>query len=884
MMKKLICLFLSLISISPLTFGQDTEKEDIVRKKYRATRIETSPDIDGILSEELWNTGVWENEFIQIRPYDGRPSKQRTEFKVLFDDNNLYVAIKCFDTSPDSIVNRLTRRDETDGDLAGIIIDSFHDLRTAFVFGLSSAGVKSDFLMSNDGFDENHSWDPNWWARTSVNDEGWIAEMKIPFSQLRFDKNSGDVWGFNVARILYRHDEQSFWQAIPRDAPGFVHRMGELYGLDEIRPRKIFDITPYGVAQAETFKKEAGNPFREDGRKYRINGGIDTKIGITNNMTMDLTINPDFGQVEADPSVVNLTAYETYFSEKRPFFIEGQNITSFKIGLGDGDSGNDNLFYSRRIGRNPHGQPDLEDGWYDEKPNFTTILGAAKLTGKTKNGLSLGFIEAVTAEEKAEIDTGNDRIFQTVEPLTNYLIGRVQKDFKEGNTLIGAMVTSTNRDLDQNLGSFMHKSAYTGGVDFTQYFKKKNWMFNVNLAFSQVNGTKEAIAETQRSSARYFQRPDNDHIDFDPDRTSLIGNAGMIELQKQNGHFNLMIGSIWKTPGFEANDLGYMQESDEVVSVIWAGYKAWDPKGIYRSYNFGGNVYVVNNFGGNITGKGFESHGNMVFKNYWNAWVGSNISTSHLSPGLLRGGPMMKIPGNISFRAGFQTDYRKKFNFWVNGNISRGFEKYQKSSYSEICFNYKPTNYLDFTFRPSYSTSRTDLQYVTNSNYNGNNRYIFGSIDRKTISTSFRVNFYLSPDLTLQYWGQPFVASGKYYDHKYITAPRADNYKDRFHIYTAEQKSFDGNNINLDENTDGITDYSFSLKNFNVQEFLSNLVLRWEYNPGSSVYLVWNQTRNYSNNTGMMDYFNNIGDLFDRDNNIPNNVFLIKFSYRFGLR
>ncbi len=883
-MKKLILPILIIFFGSFLTFGQTTEKDDIVRKKYQATRTETAPDIDGILNEDLWNIGIWENEFTQNRPYDGRPSKQKTEFKILFDDDNLYVGIKCFDTSPDSIVNRLTRRDQADGDVAGVIIDSFHDLRTGFVFGVSSAGVKYDFLMSNDGSDEDASWDPNWWVKTSINDEGWISEMKIPFSQIRFDKNSGDVWGFDVARILYRHDEQAFWQAIPRDAPGVIHLMGELYGLNEIKPRKILDVTPYGVAQAETFKKEAGNPFLEDGRKYKLNGGIDAKIGITNNMTIDLTINPDFGQVEADPSVVNLTAYETYFSEKRPFFIEGKNITSFNIGLGDGDSGNDNLFYSRRIGRNPQGQADLEDGWYADKPNFTTILGAAKLTGKTKDGLSLGFIEAITAEEKAEIDTGGGRIYQTVEPLTNYLIGRVQKDFKEGNTLLGGMFTSTNRDLDQNLGSFMHKSAYTGGLDFTQYFNKKNWMFNINVAFSQVEGTKEAIAETQRSSARYFQRPDNDHTEFDPERTSLMGNAGRIQLQKQNGHFNLMICSIWKTPGFEANDLGYMQESDEVLSVVWAGYHVWDPKGIYRSYNFGGDVYVVNNFGGDRTGTGFEWNGNMSFKNYWSAWTGGNISTSHPSPGLLRGGPMMEIPGNVSLRAGFQTDYRKKFNVEIYGNISRGFEKYQRSNYSEISFTYKPTNYLVFTFSPSYSTSRTDLQYVTNKNYLGNNRYIFGSIDRKTISASFRVNFNLSPDLTLQYWGQPFVATGRYYDHKYITSPMADNYKDRFHVYTSSEKSFDDDKIYFDENADGTVDYSTGKRDFNFQEFLSNLVIRWEYNPGSSVYLVWSQTRNYSNNTGVMDYFDNIGDLFDRDNNIPHNVFLVKFSYRFGLR
>ncbi len=883
-MKKLLTSALMIMLGFSIAFGQDAEQKSIEKKRYQATRIAAQPEIDGILDEETWQAGAWENEFTQQRPYDGRPSTQRTEFKVLFDDDNLYVAIKAFDTSPDSIVNRLTRRDEADGDLVAVLFDSFHDLRTGFIFGVSSAGVKYDFIMSNDGQNEDQSWDPNWWVKTSLNDEGWIAEMKIPFSQVRFDKNSGDVWGFEAARIIYRNNEQCFWQAVPQDSPGFIHLMGELSGLEDIKPRKIFDITPYGVAKAETFKAVEGNPFLEKGRKYNLNGGVDAKIGITNNMTMDLTINPDFGQVEADPSVVNLTAYETYFEEKRPFFIEGNNITSFNIGLGDGDSGNDNLFYSRRIGRSPHGSPDLEDGWYADVPNFTTILGAAKLTGKTKNGLSLGFIEAMTAEEKAEIDNGGERTYQTVEPLTNYFIGRIQKDFKEGNTLLGGMFTSTNRDMDQNLGSFMHKSAYTGGFDFTQYFNKKNWMFNLNLALSQVAGSKEAIERTQKSSARYYQRPDNNHTDLDPERTSLLGSGGRIQLQKQNGHFNIMICSIWKTPGFEVNDLGYMQEADEVLSVVWAGYNVWDPKGIYRNYNINGDVYVVNNFGGEVLGKGLEWNGNINFKNYWSAWTGGSLTTNSKSPGTLRGGPMIKLPGRISLRAGFSTDYRKKLSFELYGNYNKGFQNSQKSIYTEASLTYKPTNYLVFRFSPSYNPSFTELQYITQLSYNDNDRYIFASIDRKTISASFRINLNLSPDLTLQYWGQPFIATGKYYDHKYITSPMTDEYRGRFHTYSTSEKSWDTDHFNIDENTDGTTDYTIGNKDFNFEEFLSNLVVRWEYKPGSSVYLVWSQTRSYSTGIGEMDYFNNMGDLFDRDNNIPHNVFLVKFSYRFGLR
>jgi len=854
------------------------------KKRYKATKITNAPSINGLLDDEAWHEGTWADDFVQFEPYNGREPSQRTSFMILFDEDNLYVAIKAYDTSPDSVVNRLTRRDMPDGDLVGVIFDSFYDLRTGFLFGVSSSGVKYDQMFLNDGQNEDSSWDPNWWVKTSIDEEGWVAEMKIPFSQLRFEKNSGNVWGLEVARVLYRNNETIFWQHIPKDSPGIVHCFGELEGLEQIKPRKIFDVTPYAVTQAETFKAVPENPFLASGKLSRINGGIDAKIGVTNNMTMDLTINPDFGQVEADPSVVNLSAYETFFSEKRPFFIEGKNITNFNLGVGDGDVGNDNLFYSRRIGRRPQGYPSLAEGAYADIPTATTILGAAKLTGKTQNGLSLGFIEAVTAEMKAETDTEGERSFQTVEPLTNYFIGRVQKDYNEGKTILGGIFTGTNRDLDDNLGKFLHRSAYTGGVDFTQYLKEKSWMVSLSSAISHVAGTKEALENTQRSSARFYQRPDNDYVTFDPNRTSLTGSAGRLQLMKLNGHVNIMGVVTWKTPGFETNDLGYIREADQILSVMWVGYNQWEPKWIYRRYNVSMDVYSVWNFGGDFVTQGFEYNGSITLKNFWNVWGGGNISGATLSTGMLRGGPMMKVPGNNNMRIGFSTDNRKKLGFQFNTNTSTGFQDYSSSFNTGVSISYKPTNYLSVAFNPGYSKSFSEMQYVTRLNVNDADKYIFASIDRKTINTSFRISLNLSPDLTLQYWGQPFVASGKYYDYKYITDPMADRYRDRFHVYTSSQITDEGDHYTIDENTDGTTDYDFGKRDFNVQEFLSNLVVRWEYSPGSSVYLVWSQTRSGFNNTGNMRYFDDIGDLFDPSENKPHNIFLIKFSYRFGLK
>jgi hypothetical protein len=879
-MRSFLITLVILLFITGIASGQTSEK-----KRYKATYSATPPVIDGKVNDDVWNNGEWIDDFTQHEPYNGQKPSQKTEFNVIFDDNNLYVGIKSYDNSPDSIVKRLTRRDQVDGDMAGIVFDSFHDLRTGFIFGASVAGVKFDQMLTNDGENEDATWDPNWWVATSIDSTGWIAEMKIPFSQLRFEKGSSEVWGFEVFRTIYRNDEMSFWQHISKDAPGFIHHMGELSGIDKVKPRKIFDVTPYGVTKLETFEAQPENPFMESGRKFGANAGLDAKIGVTNNMTMDLTINPDFGQVEADPSVVNLSAYETFYEEKRPFFIEGNNITSFGLGIGDGGIGNDGLFYSRRVGRRPQGYPELnKDTWSADVPNYTSILGAAKLTGKSKDGLSIGIVEAITANEKAEIDTVGGRYMESVEPLTNYFVGRVQKDFREGNTIIGGILTSTYRDLDPNLAEFMHKNAFSGGLDFTQYFKDKSWKFNINAALSNVTGTKEAISLTQQSSARYYQRPDKDYAVYDPDRTSLTGSGGRMEISKLNGHWNMLGALLWKTPGFETNDMGYLREADQLLPIIWVGYKVWEPKKFYRSYNINMDVYSAFNFGGDWTAKGIEGSINMNLKNYWWVFTGGNLNFASLSSGTLRGGPMMKVPGGFNYRLGFNTDDRKKVVFNVFSGINVGFEKSSFSSNTEVSVSVKPTNFLRISLSPGYNISNEELQYVSTEKYGVNDRYIFGTINQQTLSASLRINLNLSPDLSLQYWGQPFVATGKYTQHKFITNPLADDYHDRFSVYTdAQITEVDGEYI-IDEEPDGIPDYSFDNRDFNVQEFLSNLVLRWEYNPGSSVYLVWSQTRSGYYPTGTMNIGEDLGNLFDSDENHPRNVFLIKFSYRFGLR
>ncbi len=875
-MRK-IYYFLALIGffISNIAFGQES-----VKKNYKAIEIENAPVIDGQLNDEAWQLGDWVDDFTQFEPYNAAAATQRTEFKILFDKDNLYVAMKAFDTSPDSIVKRLTRRDNPDGDYLGIGFDSYHDLRTAFIFAVTAGGVKFDQMMTENGDNEDDSWNPNWWVKVNDMENGWLAEMKIPFSQLRFEERSNGVWGLQVFRGTYRHNELDFWQHIPKDAPGLVHMFGEMSGIESIKPQKIFDITPYGIAKIETYEEEVGNPFL-DGSDTRANAGIDAKIGVTNNLTLDLSINPDFGQVEADPSEVNLSAYESYFSEKRPFFIEGANITTFGIGIGDGGVGNDNLFYSRRIGRRPRLYPDLGDNEYAKVPVHTPIIGAAKLTGKNSNGLSIGIIESVTAEGRAEIDDNGTRRYETVEPLTNYFLGRIQKDLNEGNTIIGGMITSTNRWTDAATEDYFHKTAYTGGVDFTQYFKKKVWMFNVNAAFSQVNGTENAITRTQESSARYFQREDNDYVNYDPTKTSLMGSGGRIQVIRQKGHWSHLAVLLWKTPGFELNDMGYLRQADQLFAMIWGQYRVWEPKGIYRSWNLSGDYYNMSDFGGNLLGHGMEANANMNFKNFWSVWSHLNLNTNGISNAMLRGGPRMRTQGSSNIQYGISSDNRKKLQFEFYNNIGKGFEG--NSNYFSISsdITYKPINTLTLSINPRFNKSFNELQYIGKESFNSDDRYLFASIDQKVLSASIRINYNLTPDLTLQYWGQPFIASGKFTEYKVIDNPMAAIYRDRFHVFNSNQISGLINDAyNIDENTDETIDYSIGKPDFNVQEFLSNLVIRWEYSPGSSVYLVWNQTRSGFIDNGDIHIGDNLNQLFSDK---AHNVFLIKFSYRIGL-
>jgi hypothetical protein len=872
---KSIALTAFAVLLSALLSAQDT----IQKKSYNTTFTSAAPVIDGSIEDEAWQAGAWDGDFIQFQPVNGGVSGQQTEFKVLFDENNIYVAIKAYDTATDSISRRISRRDNADGDFVGISFDSYHDLRTGFVFVVNAAGVKNDFIWASDGQVEDNTWDPVWFTDAKIYDWGWAAELKIPLTQLRFRISDGGVWGMEVFRQLFRKQEFSVWQPIDRNSSGVVHNFGEMTGLTGIKPRKQADITPFAVGSLEKFEKESGNPFAS-GTNWKYNGGLDAKIGITNNMTLDLTVNPDFGQVEADPSVVNLTAYETFFEEKRPFFIEGNNITSFKTGIGDGDIGNDNLFYSRRIGRSPHIGAETEENEFARTPRVTPIISAAKITGKTTDGLSIGVLEAVTAEGKAEIDSLGERSWQTVEPLSNYFVSRVMKDFGGGKTVIGGGYTNTHRFLGGTGIDGIVKNANTAGIDFTHFFdEERKWMVSTAVAASNLTGSTTAIENLQNSSVHYYQRPDADYVEVDPARTSLNGFGGNVQAGKVGGHWNFMFFGLLKSPGFDLNDLGYMQSADALMTGLWTAYRFDKPFSIFRQIRPNANFWTGWDYGGTHLFTGGNMSVYTEFKNLWSSSIGANYDGKSLSNTLLRGGPSMLSPSDLNWFASFSTNSSKMIygSLWVNGG--KGGEESSKSFSSGFNLTAKPGQSFSVTISPSYSKNSKMLQYVTH--ISDGDRFILSQIDQQVVSMSIRLNYNITPELTIQYWGQPFLAAMDYSKYKVVTDPRAENLAERYHVLTESEIQFDGEN-NMYNVIEGNNEYSFDNPDYNYDQFLSNLVARWEFRPGSTLYLVWSQTRDYYDNSGSFSLEQNLDNLYTEKK--PYDVFLIKFTYRFGLR
>lgn len=858
-----------------------------VKKKYVTQPLNGTIDIDGIPSEEAWKAVEWGGDFIQWQPHEGKPPSQPTKFKILYDEKYLYIGYWCHDAAPDSIVKRMGRRDEFPGDWIEINIDSYHDLRTAFSFTLSVSGVRGDEFVSNDGSSWDVSWNPIWFSKTHVNDSGWTAEIKIPFSQLRYGNEREKVWGFQVTRRLFRKEERSFWQYIPQNSGVWVSRFGELHGLKNIPLHRQVELAPYVIAQADKYKKEEGNPFAP-GLDKKLTGGLDGKLAVTNDLILDFTINPDFGQVEADPSQVRIDGFQNFFEERRPFFIESRNIFNYQLTGSEagGDYDADLLFYSRRIGSSPHHFPALNNGEYVEYPQNTSILGAAKFSGKTKKGWSIGVLESITQREKATIDHNGQRRKELVEPLTSYFVGRLQKDIHSGNTIIGGILTGVNRE--KGLEQLLHRNAYSGGLDFLHYWKNRTWYLRGNVVFSHVKGTKEALLQTQTSFEHLFQRPGAREVSVDSSLTSLSGMGGTVRFGKIGGRtgrlgqvFKFETGLTLRSPGLELNDIGFMLTSNEINHFTWAGLHFQQPFSIFRNARLNYNHWARWDYSGQFLYQAFNMNTHATFKNNWQTGTGLTWNPYEVSNNALRGAGSIRRPAGIGHNIYVVSDMRKKvytqfstFNFW-------GFDNTVKGNDVELTVYYQPLDALRISLSGAYGYYwRRKDQFVSNETYNNQLRTIVGEVAQKTFRFTGRLSYNITPDLTLQYYGQPFITRPRYDHFSYVSAPLAKRYNDRFYSFGANEISLQNGHYRIDENRDGTIDYNFALPDFNFVQFRSNLIARWEYKRGSELYLVWSQG---STPDALADLETPlVKSLLDNAfADHSRNIFLIKWTYRF---
>ena len=886
MKTNLLLILSAFLFITGKSNAQDTI---IPKKKYFTQRLSGTITLDGIPKEEAWNIVEWGGDFIQWMPDQGKSPSQQTNFKILYDDKFLYIGYQCHDLAPDSIVRRMGRRDVFPGDWIEINIDSYHDQRTAFSFTLSVSGVRSDEFVSENGNNWDASWNPIWFAKTHQDEKGWSGEVKIPLSQIRYGDDAEKVWGFQVTRRLFRKEERSTWQYIPQNSGVWVSGFGELHGLKDIPMHRQVEIAPYITAQAEKYKKEEGNPFAE-GFDGKLSGGVDGKVAVTNDLILDFTVNPDFGQVEADPSQVRIDGFQNFFEERRPFFIESRNIFDYRLTGSEagGDYDADLLFYSRRVGSSPHGYPNTGNGEYVKMPLNTTILGAAKFSGKTKKGVSIGILESVTEREMATIDDHGQQRKEMVEPLTNYFVARVQKDIKSGNTVLGGIFTAVNRE--EGLSDILHRNAYSGGLDFLHFWKNRTWYFRGNVVFSNVNGTKDAILNTQTSFEHLFQRPNAPEVEVDSGRTSLTGMGGTFRLGKIGGRsgkhgevFKFETGVTVRSPQLELNDIGFMLTSNEINHFTWAGVQWQRPFSIFRSARINYNHWSRWDYGGQFLYQAFNFNAHATFKNNWQTGMGTTWNPYDISNNALRGGSSLRRPAGMGQFLYAGTDSRKKVYANVNLNFFWGFEKTITGGDYNLSVTFQPLNSLNISLSGAYSDYwRRQDQFVSNINYNNSLRTIVSEVNQNTLRFVGRLNFNITPDLTLQYYGQPFTTRPLYTNFGYVTNALAKNYDDRFHVFTPSEISYDANNsiYNVDETGDGIADYSFSNPDFNFVQFRSNLVLRWEYKAGSELYVVWSQG-NTPDAFGDLDtpltesLFNNA--FADQ----ARNIFLIKWTYRF---
>lgn len=800
------------------------------------------PVIDGKGDDAVWATAQVIDAFRSFSPVENGDPRFRTEARVAYDEHNLYVLVRAFDPHPDSIVALLSRHDvRTQSDWLKIMIDGYHDRRTGVELAVNPVGVKRDYAMLND-VEEDGSWDGVWEVATRIDSLGWVAEYRVPLNQLRFAGGSTHTFGFGIWRDVARFNERYSWPVYSRGKNALSSQLGDLEGIDGITSPRRLEVAPYSVAK--TFNAPATVGWSQ---RSQATMGADVKYGVTSNLTVDATVNPDFGQVEADPSVLNLSAFETFFPEQRPFFLEGQGLFRFDLNCSDNQCSG--LFYSRRIGRSPQ-----LAGTYADPSNAmsSTILGATKLTGRLSNGVSVGVLDAVT---QREIAPGN----QTIEPQTNYFVGRLQRDFRQGASGVGVMVTSVRRNLDEWSRDYLRSNAYAGGLDFRHQFLQRNFELSGYYAHSLVQGSPGAIALTQLSGVHNYQRPD-DNIAFDSTRTSLDGYSAQIMLAKRGGGSTLFsTGYQLLSPGFEVNDVGFLSRANARNQFLWFQFHKNTPAAGYRSWSVNLNQWTNWSWDGTRLDLGGNVNAHLEFKNsmWLHAGEGVNAAGTSYCDLCTRGGPAVRQePSNWGWMS-LQGDPRWPLIPYLNANWNRGDGGRSYGWNGGPSADFRMTSRLTGSVSYNFGRSVNAAQFAGNYGVIGvdTTHYTVASLNQTSRSLTMRIGVTATPNLSLQIYAAPFATRGNYSDWLQVADPRADQWRDRY-------TPFNGGDPGA----------------FDYKQYRSNTVVRWEYRPGSTLYFVWAQERTLDEEDAARARAMPSG-LAELRAGHPANVFLIKGSY-----
>jgi hypothetical protein len=811
-----------------------------------ALRAESAPTIDGKDDDRVWQSAPAIDRFQEWRPSEGKPPRFKTEARIAYDASNLYVFVRAFDPHPDSIIKLLERRDSfTSSDMIWLFIDSYHDRRTGYEFGVNAAGVKTDGAIYDDG-NEDFAWDGVWDVATRIDSLGWTAEYRIPLSQMRYSRDRSHTFGIIIDRDIYRYAERESWPLLRQSKPGFVSQFGTLQGLDDLEAPRKMEVLPYVVTKNASHIEH--NSFSQ---KSSVAAGGDLKYRIAPNLTLDATINPDFGQVESDPAVLNLSAYESFFDERRPFFVAGRGLFNFSVNCSQVNCNGENLYYSRRIGRTP----ELAGVYGDTVPlEPTTIIGAGKLIGRFTSGATLGLLDAVTKREMSPGDT-------TYDPATNFAVLRATQDFRKGNSSIGAIVTAVNRNLDLWSSPYLASNAYAAAVDFRHRFLNNNYEIGGSLDQSRVEGSTSTMLSLQQNGVHNYQRPDAD-LPFDPNRTVLSGDAEELRLGKIAGQ-NLLFETSYqrRSPGFEVNDMGFLRRADQVSWNTWAGFFDRRPHLFYTRFQLNNNWWQYWTTDGLPLEAAYNTNTHITFKNNWGWHMGGTIGQlgKTYDDRAARGGPAVRQESYIAPWLSIQGDDRKAVVPYLNLNLFRG-DGGRSSSFNfgpEI--DYKVLGKFSTVLALNWSHNITDNQFYGRFDDAGGAHYTFAHLDQKTTSLTARLNYTFTPDLSLQTYLQPFVSKGTYSNVRQLSStPRADSYDARYAPF---------NDVSVTSDPGG----------FNFKQLQSNVVLRWEYKPGSTLFVVWNEGRQgFLPREGDENFRGDVRELFSLH---PANTFLVKMSY-----